>query len=186
MISGAAAIFRVAGSPVAPVAGAVAFREIKSCPATFSKVNPEAIFSRSSAGAVPETLRDTLMARLDRHQDARSVAQIAAAIGREFPYELLAMIAPMPAAALHAALSELLQSELIFQHGLPPRATYVFKHAMVQNIAYESQLHRRRRAVHGQIAGTLHKHFFDTPPEVIGRGHLKSIVNWPLTRHRMG
>jgi predicted ATPase len=109
-----------------------------------------------------------LMARLDRHQDARSIAQIAAAIGREFPYELLAMIAPMSAATLQGALDELLQTELIFQHGLPPRATYSFKHALVQEIAYESQLRRRRRIIHGQIAATLHKHFPDTPPEVIG------------------
>jgi class 3 adenylate cyclase/tetratricopeptide (TPR) repeat protein len=124
--------------------------------------------------AVPETLRDTLMARLDRHQDARSIAQIAAAIGREFPYELLVMIAPMPAAMLQGALDELLQTELIFQHGLPPRATYSFKHALVQEIAYESQLRRRRRAIHGQIAATLHKHFPDTPPEVIGHHYAEA------------
>ena len=124
--------------------------------------------------AVPATLRDTLMARLDRHQGARAVAQIAAAIGREFPYELLAMIAPMPAAALQGALSDLLQSELIFQQGLPPRATYVFKHALVQEIAYESQLRRRRRQIHGQIATTLDKHFPDTAPEVIGHHYAEA------------
>jgi class 3 adenylate cyclase/tetratricopeptide (TPR) repeat protein len=124
--------------------------------------------------AVPGTLRDTLMARLDRHQDARSIAQIAAAIGREFAYELLVMIAPMPAAMLQGALDELLQTELIFQQGLPPRATYSFKHALVQEIAYESQLRRRRRAIHGQIAATLQKHFPDTPPEVIGHHYAEA------------
>jgi predicted ATPase len=74
----------------------------------------------------------------------------------------------MPAAALHAALNELLQSGLIFQEGRPPHAVYLFKHALVQEVAYESQLRRRRRSIHGQIGLTLDKHFPDTPPEVIG------------------
>jgi len=126
------------------------------------------------ADTVPETLRDTLMARLDRHQGARSIAQIAAAIGREFPYELLAMIAPVPAAELHEALSELLRSELIFQRGLPPRATYAFKHALIQEIAYETLLHRHRRSVHGQIARTLHTYFPETPPELVGHHYAEA------------
>ena len=125
--------------------------------------------SNSSAlKEVPGTLHDTLMARLDRHHGARTIAQIGATIGREFPYELLAMIAPMPAIDVNEALSELLQSELVFQQGLPPRARYVFKHALIQEIAYGSQLRRNRRSVHGQIAETLHRHFLDTPPEVLG------------------
>ncbi len=119
-------------------------------------------------GAVPETLQATLLARLDRHADSRSVAQTAAVIGREFPYELLAMISPLSAAALHAALDDLLASELIVQEGRPPRASFTFKHALLQEAAYESQLKRRRRAIHAQIAEALAKHFPETPPEVIG------------------
>lgn len=118
--------------------------------------------------AVPETLRDTLMARLGRGQDARLVAQIAATIGREFPYELLAMLAPMSAAALQSALSELLDSGLIFERGLPPRATYSFKHALVRDVTYDSQLLRQRRRIHYEIAVTLEKHFPETRPEVLG------------------
>ena len=123
---------------------------------------------------VPATLRDTLMARLDRDPDGRQVAQIAAVIGREFSYDLLAMIAPVPTATLRDALNSLLQSELIFQHGLLPHTTYTFKHALVQDIAYESQLRRRRRALHGQIADTLRKHFTDTPPEVVAHHYAEA------------
>ena len=127
-----------------------------------------------AAFAVPETLRDSLMARLDRHEDARAVAQIAAAVGREFSYELLAMIAPMPAAALQRALGELLRGELVFRHDLPPRSTYVFKHALVQEVAYGSLLRRRRRLIHGQIATTLHKHFPETPPELLAHHYAEA------------
>jgi class 3 adenylate cyclase/predicted ATPase len=134
----------------------------------------EAGHEAAAASAVPETLRDTLMARLDRHESGRAVAQIAAAIGRSFSYELLALVAPMPPAALHAALDSLIQSDLIFQDGLPPRATYVFKHALIQEIAYESQLKRRRRSIHAQIAATLRRHFPATPAGVLGHHHAEA------------
>ncbi len=134
----------------------------------------EAGLQAAAANAVPETLRDTLMARLDRHETGRAVAQIAAAIGRSFSYEVLALIAPMPPAALHAALDSLLQSDLIFQDGLPPRASYVFKHALIQEIAYESQLKRRRRSIHGQIAATLRRHFPATPADELGHHHAEA------------
>lgn len=117
---------------------------------------------------VPHTLRDTLMARLDRHQEARTVAQIAAAIGREFSHDLLAAVVPLSPPALEAALEDLLTSELIFRQGLPPRSTYVFRHALLQEIAYESQLRRRRRVVHKEIAAALEAGFPETPPEVLG------------------
>ena len=128
----------------------------------------------SGAGMVPETLRDTLMARLDRQPDTCAVAQLASAIGREFTYELLAMIAPMSPAALHTALDELMHGELIFRHGTPPRATYVFKHALLQELAYESLLRRRRRAIHADIAAALDRHFPDTPPELIGHHYAEA------------
>lgn len=118
--------------------------------------------------AVPETLRDALMARLGRSPDTWLIAQIAATIGREFPYELLAMLAPMPAVALQVALNELLDSGLIFARGSRPRAVYSFKHALVQEVAYDSQLRRERRRIHRAIAATLQKHFPETLPELLG------------------
>ena len=124
--------------------------------------------------AVPETLQATLLARLDRHVDSRAAAQTAAVIGREFPYDLLAMISLLSAPALHAALDDLLTSELIVQEGGPPRASFVFKHALLQDAAYESLLKRRRREIHGQIAAALAKHFPETPPEVIGHHQAES------------
>ena len=124
--------------------------------------------------AVPDTLRDTLAARLGRNQHARLIAQIAATIGREFPYDLLAMLVPLPAALLQGALGELLDSGLIFESGLPPRAIYKFKHALVQEVAYDSQLKRQRRRVHREIAATLRKHFPETPPEVLGHHYAEA------------
>ncbi len=118
--------------------------------------------------AVPETLRDALMARLGRSPHTWLIAQIAATIGREFPYELLAMLAPMPAVALQGALNELLDSGLIFARGSRPRAVYSFKHALVQEVAYDSQLRRERRRIHRAIAATLQEHFPETLPEMLG------------------
>jgi len=128
----------------------------------------------AGASSIPETLRDTLMARLDRVPEARAVAQIASAIGREFGYELLALLAPMPPAALHRALDELVASGLIVERGRPPRASYAFKHALIQDAAYESQLRRRRRDVHAAIARTLARHFPETPPDVLGHHHAEA------------
>jgi class 3 adenylate cyclase/predicted ATPase len=122
----------------------------------------------AAASSVPQTLRDALMARLDRHADSRTVAQIAAAIGREFTHELLALIAPLRPAALAAALDDLCASGLVFRRGAPPRTTYAFKHALVQECAYGSLLKRRRRALHGEIAAVLDRHFPDTPPDLLG------------------
>jgi predicted ATPase len=78
------------------------------------------------------------MARLDRLAPAKEVAQTAAVIGREFPYDLLAAAADRPQAELDAALDQLVTSELLFQRGVPPEATYMFKHALVQDAAYAS------------------------------------------------
>jgi len=111
--------------------------------------------------AIPSTLRDSLMARLDRLSPVKEVAQIGACIGREFSYELLSVISPLPPAELEQALEQLVASELIFRRGSPPDAIYSFKHALVQDSAYESLLHSRRQQVHSQIARALQNHSHD-------------------------
>lgn len=104
---------------------------------------------------IPSSLRDTLMARLDRHPEARDVAQVAACIGRECDHELLAAIAGKTPAQLEEALSKLAKAEIVFRSGLPPQANYRFKHALVQESAADSLLKSKRRDVHGRIARYL-------------------------------
>src|SRR5439155_10870303 len=82
--------------------------------------------------AIPDTLQDALMARLDQLQTAKEVAQLGAVLGREFPYELLAAIAPQDDNTLQAGLAQLVEAELLYQRGRPPRARYLFKHALIQ------------------------------------------------------
>src|SRR5262249_19483218 len=112
--------------------------------------------------AIPLTLRDSLMARLDRFAPVKEVAQIGAAIGREFSYELIAAVAPHSQAALDQALAQLTQSGLAFQQGTPPDAVYSFKHALVQDAAYDSLLRRRRQELHGRIASVIEERFPNT------------------------
>jgi len=112
--------------------------------------------------AIPATLKDSLMARLDRLGPAKEIAQIGAAIGCEFGHELLASVAALDPPALEAALEPLIRSELVFRRGSPPDATYVFKHALVQDAAYESLLRRRRAELHARIAASLEKKYPET------------------------
>jgi hypothetical protein len=122
--------------------------------------------------AIPETLQDSLMARLDRLGEAKQVAQLGAAIGRDFPYALLEAIAPLKELALREGLGRLVEAELVYQRGLPPRASYTFKHALVQDAAYQSLLESQRRELHGRIADALEQHFPERvarEPEVIAR-----------------
>ena len=111
--------------------------------------------------AIPATLHDSLLARLDRLASVREVAQIGSAIGREFSYQLLDAVAPVHGRALNDALDEIGRAELIFARGTPPEASYTFKHALVQDAAYGSllnsvrrQLHSRMRRDHGTDAQT--------------------------------
>jgi class 3 adenylate cyclase/tetratricopeptide (TPR) repeat protein len=104
---------------------------------------------------IPSTLRDSLMARLDRFMPVKEIAQIGAAIGREFSYELVAAVAPLPQAQLDDALTQLSASGLAFRRGTPPTATYTFKHALVQDAAYDSLLRSRRQELHGKIARVI-------------------------------
>ena len=122
--------------------------------------------------AIPATLHDSLMARLDRLAPVKEVAQIGACIGREFDHELLAAVVSMPEAELAAALDRLVAAELVFRRGLPPAATYVFKHALVRDAAYESLLKRRRQELHARIATSIEALFpqlVEAQPELVAR-----------------
>jgi tetratricopeptide (TPR) repeat protein len=111
--------------------------------------------------AIPATLQDTLMARLERLSPVKEVAQIGSVIGREFSYELMASVAQTGANQLKEALSQLATAELVFARGEPPDATYVFKHALVQDAAYASLLRARRQQLHARIAQVLEEKFPD-------------------------
>ena len=102
--------------------------------------------------AIPSTLQDSLMARLDRQSAAKEVAQIGAVIGREFSYELLAAVAPLPDHRLRDALDRLVDAELVFRRGTPPEASYIFKHALVQEVAYDTLLRAKRQELHLRVA----------------------------------
>ena len=122
--------------------------------------------------AIPTTLQDSLMSRLDRLSPVKEVAQIGAVIGREFDYSLLVAIAERPDNVLADALTALVGSELIFQRGNPPEATYTFKHALVQDAAYQSLLRSNRQQIHARIARILENKFpntVDTEPELLAR-----------------
>jgi class 3 adenylate cyclase/predicted ATPase len=113
----------------------------------------------SPALAVPASLHASLMARLDRLGPAKEVAQIGAAIGREFSHALLALVARKSEAELRSALDRLIQAGLLFRQGVPPQASYLFKHALVQDAAYGTLLREPRRALHARIAETLERQF---------------------------
>jgi class 3 adenylate cyclase/predicted ATPase len=120
--------------------------------------------------AIPETLHDSLTARLDRLGPVKEVAQVAAVIGREFSYELLAAVAELPEEELQSALRQLCTAELIFGRGQPPDAVYAFKHVLVQETAYNAVLRERRAELHGRIAHTLAADFpeiLENRPELI-------------------
>ena len=101
--------------------------------------------------AILLTLRDLLLPRLDRFTPVKEIAQIGAAIGREFGYELIAAVAPHAKPELDQALAPLTASGLAFQQGTPPAAVYTFKHALAQDAAYDSLLRRRRQELHDKI-----------------------------------
>jgi predicted ATPase len=111
--------------------------------------------------AVPTTLQDSLMARLDRRSEAKELAQLAAVIGRSFIYELIAAVADLDESELRRQLAELVSAELFYQRGIVPSATFTFKHALIQETAYQSLLRSARRDFHARIAHALEKGFPD-------------------------
>jgi predicted ATPase len=136
---------------------------------------------------IPATLQDSLMARLDRLGAAKAVAQYAAVIGRQFTYELLHAVSPLHAAMLQYELGRLVEAELVYQSGLPPQATYTFKHALIQDTAYESLLRNTRQGYHQRIAQVLEEQFPETTkaqPELVAHHyteaglHKDAIAHW--------
>jgi predicted ATPase len=126
----------------------------------------------SPALAIPASLQASLMARLDRLGSAKEVAQIGATIGREFSHVLLAAVVRKPEAELGSALDRLIQAGLLFRQGVPPHATYLFKHALVQDAAYGTLLREPRRALHASIAEALETQFAEIAehqPELLAR-----------------
>lgn len=113
--------------------------------------------------AIPSTLQDSLMARLDRLPTLREVAQLGAVLGREFAYEMLQALAAVEEPTLQEGLSRLVGTALLYQRGRPPRATYIFRHALIRDTAYQSMLRRTRQQYHEQVAQLLEARF----PEVV-------------------
>jgi class 3 adenylate cyclase/predicted ATPase len=143
--------------------------------------------------AIPTSLHASLLARLDRLASVRLVAQIGAAIGREFSYALLRTVSRLPEDELQAALDRLVASELVFQRGMPPDAVYTFKHALVQDAAHDSLLRSSRQQLHAQIAGALEARFpelIDSQPELLAQHYTeaglfeKSVACWGKAGHR--
>jgi class 3 adenylate cyclase/predicted ATPase len=137
--------------------------------------------------AIPTTLHASLLARLDRLASVRLVAQIGAAIGREFSYSLLRTVSRLSEDELRSALDRLVESELIFERGAPPDAVYTFKHALVQDAAHGSLLRSTRQQLHARIAGALETHspeLLDTAPELFAQHYAeaglveKSVFYW--------
>jgi class 3 adenylate cyclase/predicted ATPase len=143
--------------------------------------------------AIPTTLHASLLARLDRLASVLHVAQIGAAIGREFSYELLRAVSRVPENELQAALGRLVASELVFQRGMPPDAVYAFKHALVQDAAHGSLLRNARQQLHAQIAEALEAQSpetMDSQPELFAQHYAeaglfeKSVACWGKAGHR--
>jgi class 3 adenylate cyclase/tetratricopeptide (TPR) repeat protein len=121
---------------------------------------------------IPVTLRDSLMARLDRLGPAKEVAQVGAVIGGEFSYELIRAVYPVAEDDLHGALRTLADADLIYVRGIAPEAMYQFKHALIRDIAYEALLKSRRKELHRQVAHTIEEKFAglkETHPELLAR-----------------
>jgi class 3 adenylate cyclase/tetratricopeptide (TPR) repeat protein len=136
--------------------------------------------------AIPASLQDSLMARLDRLAPVREVAQIGAAVGREFAYDLMQGITGKDEIVLRDALEQLTESELIFRRGTPPNATYVFKHALVQDAAYASMLKSRRQQLHASIAGVLkklHPELEETQPELLAYHYTRAGLSEPAVEY---
>jgi class 3 adenylate cyclase/predicted ATPase len=127
--------------------------------------------------AIPATLHDSLMARLDRLATVKNVAQLGATIGRTFAYELLQAVSPLDEATLQHGLRQLVEAELVYQQGVPPQATYTFKHALIQDAAYQSLLRSTRQQYHQRIAQVLAEQFpeiAETQPELLAQHYTEA------------
>ena len=133
------------------------------------------------------------MARLDRHPVSKEVAQLGAVLGREFAYATLKALTPLDDATLQERLAQLVEAELLYQRGRPPRARYIFKHALIQDVAYASLLKSTRQHYHQQIAHLFAHHFPDlveTQPELVAHHYTEAglveqaIPYWQQAGHR--
>ena len=126
---------------------------------------------------VPETLQDSLMARLDRSPRQREVAQLGSVLGREFAYEMIRALTGVDEPVLQSGLGQLVVDELLYQRGRPPRSRYLFKHALIQDAAYQSLLKRTRQQYHQQVAKLLEERFPDvvnTQPELLAHHYTEA------------
>ena len=126
---------------------------------------------------IPETLQDSLMARLDRAPRLREIAQLGAVLGREFAYEMISALAGIEEGMLQSGLGQLVVDELLYQRGRPPRSRYLFKHALIQDAAYQSLLKRTRQQYHQQVAKLLEDRFAEvtsTQPELVAHHYTEA------------
>jgi predicted ATPase len=146
-----------------------------------------------STFAIPATLQDSLMSRLDRLMTGKVIAQLGAALGRQFSYALLQAVSQLGEAMLQHELSRLVEAELLYQRGVPPQATYTFKHALIQDTAYESLLKSTRQRYHQRIAQVLAERFpetAETQPELLAHHYMaaglsaQALVFWKRAGER--
>jgi class 3 adenylate cyclase/predicted ATPase len=137
--------------------------------------------------AIPATLHDSLMARLDRLAAVKALAQLGATLGREFSYALLRAVAPWEEGIVHQGLHQLVAAEFLYQRGVPPQATYTFKHALIQDVAYQSLLRSTRQQYHQRIAQVLEAQFPETvatQPELVAQHYTaagcaeQAVIYW--------
>jgi TOMM system kinase/cyclase fusion protein len=143
--------------------------------------------------AIPATLHDSLMARLDRLAAVKALAQLGATLGREFSYALLRAVAPWDEGFLHQGLRQLVAAEFLYQRGVPPQATYTFKHALIQDVAYQSLLKSTRQQHHQRIAQALEAQFPETvatQPALVAQHYTtagctaQAVVYWQRAGHQ--
>jgi class 3 adenylate cyclase/predicted ATPase len=136
--------------------------------------------------AIPTTLHDSLMARLDRLAAVKGLAQLGATLGREFSYALLQAVSPWDEDTLYRGLSQLVAAEFLYQQGLPPQASYRFKHALIQDAAYQSLLKSTRQQYHQRIAQVLEAHFpetVETQPEWLAHHYTQAGLTEQAVRY---
>src|SRR5215467_6612133 len=143
--------------------------------------------------SIPTTLHDSLMARLDRLATVKALAQLGATLGREFSYALLRAVSPWDEGTLQRGLQQLVEAEFLYQQGLPPQATYFFKHALIQDAAYQSLLRSTRQQYHQRIAQALEARFpelCETQPELLAQHYTaagcaeQAVVSWQRAGQR--
>ena len=136
--------------------------------------------------AIPTTLHDSLMARLDHLAAVKSLAQLGATLGREFSYRLLQAISPWDAQTTQSGLQQLVEAEFLFQRGIPPESTYLFKHALIQDAAYQSLLRRTRQQHHERIAQVLQAQFpeaAEVQPELVAHHYTEAALPARAVQH---